>query len=315
MQGVIRSHHLAVKGVDLRDPQAIAGLVGGSNEYGELRLRGPFLACQTNGQMKRYFPLPADIAPTDDNRWRALKQGRLPPGVVTSAPVELPQLLWPSFPAAKGETDGWLAQDDLLRCLAGQDVQPLAPKCLFERENRLGIGRDDARSTTKDEALYEVEFIRPQPHTGLWVEIAGYDGWPSHGSMRIGGEGRGAYFQQVTTLLKWPDPPDPLPRRFKVYFASPAYFENGWQPKDGWGRFFQGQVSLLAAAIRRYETLGGYDWAKNEHKPARRYLPAGSVYYFESDGKARLQPNLIQNAITDAGAEIGFGQILITPKE
>jgi CRISPR-associated protein Cmr3 len=47
-------------------------------------------------------------------------------------------------------------------------------------------------------------------------------------------------------------------------------------------------------------------------KPARRYVPAGSVYYFECQGEARLRPDLVQNAITDYGAQIGFGQVIVT---
>ena len=61
-------------------------------------------------------------------------------------------------------------------------------------------------------------------------------------------------------------------------------------------------MKLQAAAINRFQSLGGFDWAKNDHKPARRYVPAGSVYFFESKGEARLKPGLTQHAITDFGA-------------
>jgi CRISPR-associated protein Cmr3 len=106
-----------------------------------------------------------------------------------------------------------------------------------------------------------------------------------------------------------------LPPRFLIYFATPAYFSAGWQPQN-WRRFFEGNVTLQAAAVNRFQSLGGFDWAKDPrdplaHKPARRYVPAGAVYFFTSEGQARLKPDLIQNAIADVGAEIGFGQILI----
>jgi len=161
-----------------------------------------------------------------------------------------------------------------------------------------------------------VEFVRPCRDVGLWVQIEGLDGWPERGSMRIGGEGRGGHFTQCQGS-PWPPPPDPLPARFKICFATPTYFEAGWQPKD-WGKFFdgEGKVALQAAALRRYESVGGFDWAENPkspraHRPARRYVPAGSVYYFQSDGQARLKEGLPLNGVSDFGAEIGFGQILI----
>ncbi|MCS7011115.1 MAG: type III-B CRISPR module-associated protein Cmr3, partial [Anaerolineales bacterium] len=68
----------------------------------------------------------------------------------------------------------------------------------------------------------------------------------------------------------------------------------------------------VAAAVNRYECLGGYDWAKDAHKPALRYVPAGSVYYFESQGTVFLTKQVLEtNAIADKGAQIGFGQIFI----
>ncbi|MGQ9556098.1 MAG: type III-B CRISPR module-associated Cmr3 family protein, partial [Anaerolineae bacterium] len=59
----------------------------------------------------------------------------------------------------------------------------------------------------------------------------------------------------------------------------------------------------------RYESIGGFDWATGDQKAAKRYVPAGSVYYFK--GQGQLKAGLTQNAITDWGAEIGFGQIII----
>jgi CRISPR-associated protein Cmr3 len=150
---------------------------------------------------------------------------------------------------------------------------------------------------------------------GLWVQVDGYDGWPESGTMRIGGEGHGAHFTQIKPMLEWPTIPRPLPPRFKVYFASPAYFEGGWKPKTGWGKFFDGTVTLRAVALNRYESIGGFDWAANDQKPARRYVPAGGAYYFACDDQVSLKADLVNQAITEYGAEIGFGQVDITEWE
>ncbi len=335
LQGAVRSHHLVVRGVDLRDQRAVAAAVGTADDFGALRMRGPFVARREGARLVRYLPQPADALVLSDDEvaqlpaqqrhagllWlRSATPPRAPDGMlVTSAPT--PRLLGLGDAPRNGREGLWLSEDALRRYLRGEAVAALPGEQLFARESRLGIARDDTRRTTREGALYEVEFVRPAPDVGLLAEVEGYDGWPAHGLMRLGGEGHGARFAQVghgetdlagADVAPWPAPPEPLPARFKLYFATPTYFAGGWQPADGnWGGFFAGDVKLVAAAVGRYESVGGFDLARNGHKPARRYVPAGSVYYFVADGAARLRPELVQRAVTDWGAEIGFGQILV----
>jgi len=309
IQGAIRSHHLVVKGVDLRNEHQIASTVGTAGDFGQLRLRGPFLAKRENGRLVRYLPVPAHAQPSWDGCVALIPQN--PPDTVKTS-VLTPQLLWPKVPPQKAALGQWFAETEFRSFLRSSSPDPIkgAPEgWLFQREVRPGIARNNQTRTTLEGALFEVEFTRPSENVGLLVEVEGYDGWPNSGLMRIGGEGHGACFTQVETS-SWPAPPDPLQPRFLVYLATPTYFTNGWKP-DKWERFFDGRVEMVAAAVNRFQSLGGFDWAANTHKPARRYVPAGAVYFFESDGKARLKPGLAQNAITDFGAEIGFGQILV----
>jgi len=314
IQGAIRSHHLVVKGVDLHDPQAIEAAVGTATCYKDLRIRGPFLARRDDsGAVTRYLPAPADattLCKEPEHRIRPASPPGKEPRLRTSTAT--PYLLGLDDEPAKGEAGGWLREDDLRRYLAGATVPVVEDKKLFQRESRPGIGIESGRRVAREGALYEVEFIRPYPQVGLYLEVEGYEGWPSLGELRLGGEGHGARFHQVERALSWPSPPDPLPERFKVYLATPALFREGWQPAE-WGRFFDGPVELVAAAIGRYQSIGGFDMAGGTHKAARRYVPAGSVYYFRCrDSKpARLRRSLIPNAITDEGAEIGFGQVVI----
>jgi CRISPR-associated protein Cmr3 len=312
VQGAIRSHHLVVKGVDLQDKQAIAKAVGTADGFGTLRMRGPFIARrQADGRIVRHFPLPADAVPHNTGCVQsALPQPAAKRRVLTSFDDRLPLLLFPRLDQpVKQATGNWLDETQLMDYLNNKPVSPIRAEKLFVLENRYGIGLESATRAAKEGLLYAAEFVRPAEGVGLYVEVSGFDGWPAQGVMRIGGEGRAARFEQVAAP-DWPAPPDPLPQRFKLYFASPTYFEDGWQPKD-WRRFFSGQVTLQAVAISRYEVRGGFDWANGVQKPARRYVPAGSVYYFECQGEARLRSDLIQNAITDYGAEIGFGQVII----
>ena len=310
VQGAVRSHQLARLGVDLTNREAVRAAVGDATDYKELRLRGPIVARRRpDGSLQRFFPIPADAAPSGQtDHYRPLRPQAKPEGVLCSIPT--PQLLLPVGEPRKEKAGLWLDENSLQRCLAGEAVSAIESKELFGRESRFSIGLDSRPRVTREGALYEVEFIRPEPGVGLLVDVNGYNGWPSEGVLRIGGEGHAARYTVVALPLKWPALPEQLPKRFKIYFATPTYFANGWQPAD-WSRFFTGQVTLQAAAIPRYETVGGYDLARDEHKPARRFVPAGSVYFFECTGQAQLRSGLVQHAITDFGAEIGFGQIII----
>lgn len=211
----------------------------------------------------------------------------------------------------------WLSEAALNRYLEGQPVKPILERKLFLREDRLGIGLDDAtRTTAESEAggglLYEAEFVRVKNEVGLEVEFEGLPGlnaWPERGALRMGGEGHGGRYEPSNSPA-WPTIPNPLPEHFKVYFATPTYFEDGWRPKT-WDRFFAGKVELKTAAVGRYQSIGGFDVAAGEQKAARRYVPAGSVYYFECQGEVKPQETLVNRAITDDGAEIGFGQVII----
>jgi CRISPR-associated protein Cmr3 len=210
-----------------------------------------------------------------------------------------------------------LSEHALMSYLDEQPVKPTPEAELFQREDRLGIGlNDETRTTAKSDAggglLYEAEFIRVCDDVGLEVEVGGLTGlskWPERGVLRMGGEGHGGRYEPSNSP-DWPLIPDPLPTRFKVYFATPTYFDDGWQPKT-WARFFEGEVRLVAAAVGRYQSIGGFDVAAGEQKAARRYVPAGSVYFFECQGEATFTDDLVNYAITDAGAEIGFGQVII----
>jgi len=323
MQGVVRSHHLVVQGVDLGNKNAIRDAVGTATDYHGLRLRGPYLARHEQDQdgkdqIVRYFPAPLDAMLRDDDKLHPLNPlnpTKIPQGIKTSTPT--PLLLWDEKDPKKPKGRMWLSEGALISCLDGQPVGPTLESSLFQREDRLGIGLDDATRTTAESddgggLLYEAEFIRAQKDVGLEVEIQGLPGlskWPEGGVLRMGGEGHGGRYESSNSL-DWPLVPDPLPIRFKVYFATPTYFDDGWQPK-AWARFFEGEVRLMAAAVRRYQSIGGFDVAAGRQKAARRYVPAGSVYFFECQSKAALKNDLINSAITGAGAEIGFGQVII----
>ncbi len=322
--GAIRSHYLTVKQIGLwRGNPDIEITVGKPENYNLLHLRGPFLAENKNGKVTRYFPQPADAFSVDNNkhRIRAASIPEEPKNITTSLPGDF-YLLGLKDDLNKGEERLWLTEDALKDYLEGQTVEATPSEKLFARENRFGIGIESARQVVKEGMLFEVEFIRAEQGVGLLVEMTkGYPDWPNKGMMQIGGESRAAQFETVTPKISL-GIANPIPKRFRMYFATPAYFEGGYIPNkddpNDWSKFFNSAVTLRAAALNRYESLGGFDWtadpkAANAHRAAKRYVPAGSVYYFQTEQSAKIQ--LIQPAVTDFGAELGFGQVIIPEKE
>ena len=324
LAGVIRSHHLVINDVDLRRPdrEKIKQLVGTAVKPPEgFRLRGPVVARREQSRIVRYYPLPADAIWLKQEGAVASYQARQPAGYAKGPRTNLPdglQLLWRRpYDLSKGQAipgGVWLTEDDLQTYLVQGAVptQNVIPGSeLFTTEMRLGIHRDDITRASKSEMLYEVGFIRLREQVGLMVEVeglAGLDQWPETGVFSIGGENRAARFCRLTEdkIAPWPRQEMTSQCRFKIYFFTPACFNEGWRPTT-WADWFKAPPRLVGAALSRPQLLGGHDLAEGRPKPARRYIPAGAVYFFE--GQPELKAN--QTTLTTHGATLGFGQFMI----
>lgn len=319
LQGVIRSHHLVVNNLNFNERSSkmkdeIKQLVGDATDYKSLEIRGPFVATYQDGKLTRYFSRPSDWFPIkgDDRKIQSLTP-RSRDEAVTSATDErgnylLPQLLLPpdDFKPGKKEYGEWLTYEDLKEYLQGNPVTPAASETLFLRESRVGIQIKAGNRTVEQGMLYEAEFVRPLEGAGLYLEVSGYDGWQQTGMIKIGGESHAARYHQITEDVEQLDLPKTIKGKFKVYFATPAYFKNGWQPSN-WSQFFGIELKPEAVALKGYETIGGFDYAAHGDKPSRRYVPAGSVYYFDSED----QEIRINSPFTEDMGRIGFGQVVI----
>lgn len=157
-------------------------------------------------------------------------------------------------------------------------------------EPKIGIGRDRNTNTAKEGLLYQVQMRRPEGKKDPEGKrrrlrlVVGYDGREmaaASGLLRIGAESKAMAFRQIA------EPPQvELPEIqgdvFKIYFATPAVFADGWLP----GSLFDGKLDILAAAIGRPVSIGGFDLQKNGGKgfpkPMLKAVPAGSVFYVRS---------------------------------
>jgi len=217
--------------------------------------------------------------------------------------------LWSSSEEIRGSY-GWISEDGLLDYFGGKPPASdavLYPKALFLKEPRIGIQMDHTLQRVKEEGggPFQVDFIRLKEGFGLDLEVDGIEPWdPEEGVLGIGGEARAGRYVIISRPALEPSALEPLPSRFKLYLATPAYFANGWCPAD-WDKWFRGgKVRLVAAAVNRPRRIGGWDIAAGKDKPMRAFVPPGSVYYFETESKV----SYTGEPITEYGGQIGYGQ-------
>jgi CRISPR-associated protein Cmr3 len=333
IQGSIRARVLFSSGVSPGDyaqgstpaAQQLRQLIGTpQGSYGTLHFRGPFLARQENGQWSCYFPLPADVVraggsyrvlqPLKDSPWASnLPDNLQSPWIRTTEHLE--------------EAQGWISEAELRRYLRGVAPSEVHKECEFvEREHRFGIAMERDRRTVRESYLYLAEFLRLKEGVAFWVEVGGIaskDWKGKKGFLQLGGESRAAYYEvQESGLGSLLSPPNPLPHRFKVVLLTPAWFSEGWMPLGGnWGQFFnhpKGSVRLVSAIVPRYQAIGGayVDDQRRKgafQKPMRRFVPAGSVYFFEGEDLASWAGKPFTETPTGEGdyGQIGFGTCAI----
>ncbi len=289
-------------------------------DYGQLRLKGPFLSRWENNRWVRYFPLPVDVIQAQDAF--ALLQPLKDAPWQSNIPEEL-QASWVRTTERIGESRGWIDEEDLRRYLKGDAPQKVLEETAFvEREHRFGIAIDTNRRTVQESYLYLVEFLRLKGNAAFWIEVDGISQkhlGGAKGFLQLGGEARAAcYAVEDSALNELLSPPDALPRRFKVTLLTPAWFSAGWKPAN-WSSFFNGPVRLISAIIPRYQAIGGAyvddkRRKRNFHKPMYRFVPAGSVYFFEHDGQNSWSGRPFTETPAEAGdyGQIGFGTCVIS---
>lgn len=322
--GAIRSRMLADAGISdmtaIRQGQLPAPLdqiLGkpdspGSFTLGEVTLAQP--ACQNPG---RHRPLPADLLVTEENdkpTLHRLQPQALPAALVTSSSInQLPILS--TDKQLKPASGYWLNQAGWQAYLGNQPLQAdqhlTHQSQLWQTETRLGIALDEDRRSTRDGALYTSDAISMAANTGFCVTVHGADGTlPQDGLLRLGGDGRGAYIQQLDHL------PTPEPDwaqiqqtgRFRLILTSPGIFPNGSQlpgcHADGSWQLNGLTAQLISQAVPRHQVISGWDMANHHPKTAERCVPAGAVYWFQDfNGDINQLQKLLQTGLWDANAD------------
>ena len=275
-------------------------------------------------------------------------------------------LTWPDAESIDSDEDALLDLLGIEQYLQADDTNlPLVNRVtLIEREPKIGIARSTDTLSSEDHMLYRIDMSRfknSDGNYGFVVDYKCHKSLPTEGGLlKFGGEGKSFAYQDVDCQIdsqsnppeassQWPNflkpvdncntnsPSDYLRAikesiqstgKFKLYFATPSIFKNGWLPS--WldcdtfsGKYPPGQLSpihlkLVTAAVGKPVTVGGWNMAKGEARRTYRAVPAGSVYYFELTDRNQVDDLIAafhyQN-ISDKRSEEGFGLALIAIAE
>ena len=253
---------------------------GKGDPTADFRLRGLYLQC--NGEP--FFPLPRDcVQIKGEGGRRAIPLDLRENDLISNS--SLPYVLVPPQELEVTNTAGALFSGlflhDYLHLLSDEFHFALLEDYVMA-EPKIGIGRSRVTKTAEDSMLYQIEMKRLK-NLNFLVDYSGLD-LAREGLLKLGGEGKPAAFKKVEKIRI--QAPQLQGNYFKLYFATPAVFAQGWLP--GWidettlvGTYGGLKLRLLTACLGRYEPIGGFDMGKKRPKPLRRGVPAGSVYYFE----------------------------------
>ncbi|NLZ54803.1 MAG: type III-B CRISPR module-associated protein Cmr3 [Thermoanaerobacteraceae bacterium] len=188
------------------------------------------------------------------------------------------------------------------------------------QEPKIGIGIDKKSGTAADTQLYRSEMLRLAPECSIVIDYEGIE-LSESGFLKLGGEGKAAFYNHISNKEEafLPSCSTLDNQYFKLYLLSPAVLSNGWLPAwidpQSLAGIYEGlKVKLLAVALGKYVSVGGFDIKKGRPKPMVRAVPSGSVYYFELlEGEKEKVKQVFhyQPFENNDYAKEGFGTVLV----
>lgn len=182
------------------------------------------------------------------------------------------------------DSDTGAAQEGLLFTTAGIGVRALPRYGCPQRPIRpMGSPRQDC--------FLDIELSARVEKVPQWGEepLSKLSVWHP-----LGGERRLAHWRTAKDQTAWECHADVIgalrkTNQITMTLATPAIFRHGWKPdwlddqmsgsptKDG------PRLTLVGVCIERWRAVSGWSYKSGGPKPIRRIVPAGGVYFFESD--------------------------------
>ena len=273
---------------------------------------------------KVYFPCPYDVVyekeDKDDPQLLSLEKRTF----LSSFPME--SVLVPPSEQGIWETMGgnhFVSYLDFNQYLQKtQRPLPIKANDFLKKEPKIGIQKSRMTGSSEEGRLYRVELLRLLENTGFYLDVELPESTEASlstaGIINIGGEGKSVGYKLTNAVVDI-SLPELEGEFFKLVFATPACFEQGWLPKGidpitMKGEWCGQQVKILTVASDRPVYLGGFAM-KTAHqaggpKPMRRAIPAGTVYFLKiMKGETQEVAKAFHNqCISDYGLDReGFG--------
>jgi CRISPR-associated protein Cmr3 len=318
---------------------------GGGDDAGSFRQKGPAIFYNND----TLFPLPFDAILKNSSKIQSFSVIRVPErenSLPTPYYLRLPQGLG-RLPKVKGLhliTGTRLSEYLGMPWGNGETIDTSEEKNkniysaseIWSSERRINVGIDSVTYAGEEGKLFSLGHIRTCPGVSFrcdWNMKSGNGrdepiDLVKTGKIKIvnlGGEKRPARLGVISpSSFNWPGGPakselEACTRHgktcFRIYFATPAYFEGGWEPVQGDRHVLKTEglevpVKLLAAAVGKPFSLGGYDIEAQGERSIRKFVPAGSVFYFQGEAE-RLDDIIKLHASTIGDNEFlrnqGFG--------
>ena len=320
---------------DFEKLDGLKALIGYADDLGPLHCTGPWLTLKG----ERLYPAPATLMTKDDIYF----------SLTLGSPVhcDLGKVHLPAFPVAvkgldnlagaKPATNCWLTSAGWHAILAGEtptDEHVVHAHDLFQEEPRLGIGRDNARSSVMQGLLYQTRHLRLYPDVGVELELAGLpenllEKIELHGNqvIRLGGEGRQAALSispapaRVALACNAP-PPSPQAILYNLTPVTcaaelPAGVPLGFKPAthkgfDCWeGQLLGVELRILSISCNRPLREGGWNMASHQSRPVESLLPAGSALYVEAINGDPNTLLCLHQQCCSKDAALGRGHLLL----
>jgi len=308
--------------------------IGDSNSLGKLTLKGPFVASKIDGEVKVYFSVPLDVV-AERKKKKLEKIFILKPlpdkplgnsisiKYIESREQSVPNLLWlKTDKKVEPVEDSFMSVDAFEKYLMNEEVLPndvITNKTIFGKEGRVGIWRENKRA--KEGMLYYANFIRLKDGFGI-VEDVEYEDreeiyLEKSGTVALGGQGKVAFYESLSSnpfeaVFKLKDKVIKKAKEtnsIKIVFVTPAFFENPLKVIE------DNSLELVTASIGKPTTIGGWNFAQNSPKEAKKYITAGSVYYFKIKDKEKIDEIFdrywFKSILEDQFSKYGYGITLL----
>lgn len=164
----------------------------------------------------------------------------------------------------------------------------------IQSEPKVGIGRMNSTKATEEGKLYRVgmkrlestkEFDKQNIKISIGVEFDNLS-LKDNGFLKFGAESKIAKYNTIKEnddVIE--DPTEGIKGNiFKIYLSTPSIFENGWKPNLSENKVLNKiDLKLISACIGKPISIGGFDMKNRIPKKMRKAVPAGSVYFYQSN--------------------------------